>query len=217
MKKNIVIAMLFAGLVSLGFIGSGIVSSVHAEAYTAGKEYMPVSVPTQTGDKIEVLEFFWYGCPHCYSFEPTIQKWLKTKPDNVEFIRLPAVFRPSWKVHARTYYALGIMGITEELHTKIFSAMHVKRMKLDTLDAMSGFLERQKVDKKKFLAAYNSFTVETQLRKAIKALKDYNVRGVPAVAVNGKYYITAESVGSYGKLIDVINFLINKETADKAK
>ena len=205
MRKIIVAFMLFVGLTV----------SACAETYVEGKQYMPISQPTQTGEKIEVLEFFWYGCPHCFSFEPRIQKWLKTKPDNVEFVRLPAVFRPSWKVHARTYYALEIMGIIEEMHIKIFSAMHNKRLKLDTLAAMSGFLERQKVDKKKFLATYNSFAVENMLRKAVKKLKDYNVRGVPAVAVNGKYYITGESAGSYDKLIDVINFLIKKETAAK--
>ena len=217
MKKNIVIAVLLAGLVGLGLVGTGVISSAQAKTYTSGKEYMPVSQFTQTGDKIEVLEFFWYGCPHCFSFEPTVKKWLDTKPDNVEFIRVPAVFRPSWKVHARTYYALGIMGITEKLHTKIFSAMHNKKLKLDTLGKMSGFLERQKVDKTKFLAAYNSFAVENQLRKAIKALKDYDVKGVPAVAVNGKYYITGQSAGSFEKLIEIVNFLIKKETADNTK
>jgi thiol:disulfide interchange protein DsbA len=195
----------------------GLVASVQAGNYVEGKHYASISQPTETGDKIEVLEFFWYGCPHCFSFEPSVQKWLKTKPDNVEFVRLPAVFRPSWKVHARTYYALEMMGIIEETHTKIFSAMHNKRMKLDTLESMSGFLERQKVDKKKFLATYNSFTVETKLRKAIKKLKSYNIRGVPAVAVNGKYFITGEKAGSYKNMIEILDFLIKKETAAKGK
>ena len=203
MKKIIVVFMLFMGLTV----------SACAETYVEGKDYQSISQPTQTGDKIEVLEFFWYGCPHCFAFEPRIQKWLTTKSAAAEFVRLPAVFRPSWKVHARTYYALEMMGIIEEMHTKIFSAMHNKKMKLDTLGAMSGFLERQKVDKKKFLDTYNSFAVETKLRKAVRKLKDYNVRGVPALAVNGKYYITASSAGSYEKLIDIVNYLIKKEEA----
>jgi len=203
MKKIIAVFMLFMGLSV----------SACAETYVDGKDYQSISQPTQTGDKIEVLEFFWYGCPHCFAFEPRIQKWLKTKSTAAEFVRLPAVFRPSWKVHARTYYALEMMGIIEEMHTKIFSAMHNKKMKLDTLESMSGFLERQKVDKKKFLDTYNSFAVETRLRKAVKKLKDYNVRGVPAIAVNGKYYITASSAGSYEKLIDIVNYLIKKEEA----
>ena len=207
MKKVIAAVVLFVGLVA----------SVQAGNYVEGKHYMPISQPTDTGDKIEVLEFFWYGCPHCFSFEPSLQKWLKTKPDNVEFVRLPAVFRPSWKVHARTYYALEMMGVIEEAHTKIFSAMHNKRMKLDTLESMSGFLARQKVDKKKFLASYNSFSVETKLRKAIKKLKSYNIRGVPAVAVNGKYFITSEKAGSYKNMIEILDFLIKKETAAQGK
>lgn len=206
MKKIIVSIVLLMGLIGVA----------HAEKYEEGNEYIFVSQPTQTGDKIEVLEFFWYGCPHCFQFEPVVQKWLKTKPDNVEFIRVPAVFRPSWKVHARTYYALGIMGITEEHHTKIFSMIHNRKKKLDTLESMSGFLERQKVDKKKFLNAYNSFAVETMVRKAIKKLKDYDVKGVPVVAVNGKYYITGQSAGSYEKMINIVNYLIEKEMALKA-
>lgn len=205
MKKIITAFILFIGLAV----------SAHADNYAEGIEYLKVSQPTHTGDKIEVLEFFWYGCSHCYTFEPHVQKWLKTKPDNVEFVRVPAVFRPSWKVHGRTYYALEIMGITEEMHTKIFSAMHNKKLKLKTVEAMAKFLARQKVDKKKFLEAYNSFAVENMLRKAIKKLKNYKVQGVPAVAVNGKYYITGSTAGSYERLIDIVNHFIKKETANK--
>ena len=207
MKKNIVALILLIGLVGVA----------QAKNFTEGKEYKSVSVSKQTDDKIEVLEFLWYGCPHCYAFEPTVQKWLKSKPDNVEFIRVPAIFRPNWKVHARTYYALEQMGILEELHPKIFYRMHKDRKRLDKLEVMAGFLEGKKVDKEKFIAAYNSFAIETKVRKAIKLLKDYDVKGVPAVAVNGKYYITGESAGTYEKVIEVINYLVEKETAAKAK
>lgn len=198
-------------------IYTGLTVTACAQSFQEGKHYTRVDQPTSTGDKIEVLEFFWYGCPHCFQFEPYVQKWLGSKPADVEFVRVPAVFRPSWKVHARTYYALGIMGIREETHIKIFSAMHKKRMKLDTFEAMSGFLERQKVDKKKFTAAYKSFAVETQLRKAIKKLKDYKVNGVPSIAVNGKYYITGSTAGSYGKMIEILDHLVKKEQATKGK
>ena len=207
MKKVIVTIMLFMGLTL----------SVQTHAYTAGVEYLSVSQPTQTGDKIEVLEFFWYGCPHCYTLEPHMQKWLKTKPDNVEFFRVPAVFRPEWKVHARTYYALEEMGIIEEIHPKIFSMMHAKRKALNDLNAMTEFLEKKKVNKEKFLEIYNSFSIENKVRKVLKLLKDYNVRGVPAVVVNGKYYVTGKTAGTYEKLIDVVNHFISEETAAKTK
>ena len=206
--KNFVVSILL-------FLGLALTSQV--QAYTEGVEYKVVSQPTQTGDKIEVLEFFWYGCPHCYTLEPHMQKWSKTKPDNVELVRIPTVFRPEWKVHARSYYALEMMGVIEEMHLKIFDYMHKKRKPLNKLNEMAAFLETQKVDKAEFLKAYNSFSVETKVRKAIKLLKDYNVRGVPAVVVNGKSYITGKSAGSYDKLIDIVNHLIKKETAAQAK
>ncbi|MDT8281435.1 MAG: thiol:disulfide interchange protein DsbA/DsbL, partial [Gammaproteobacteria bacterium] len=94
---------------------------IHAADYKEGVDYKRVAIqPTDTGDTIEVLEFFWYGCPHCYHFEPYISDWKKTKPANVEFVRVPAVFRPDWEIQARTYYALSNMGVIEDLHIRIF-------------------------------------------------------------------------------------------------
>ena len=109
---------------------------LQAEGFTEGTHYekFPQARVTDTEDKIEVLEFFWYGCPHCYSFEPFIQSWKKTKPANVEFVRVPAVFRPDWEVQARTYYALSSMGVIEDLHIKIFDAMNKEKKRLNTLD-----------------------------------------------------------------------------------
>lgn len=206
MKKLSITLLLFVGLIGVAC----------AEKMEAGVDRL-VSQPTQTDDKIEVLEFFWYGCPHCYSLEPHMQKWLKTKADNVEFIRVPAVFSKHFKVHARSYYALDIMGVIEEVHPKIFSAIHNrnKKQKLDKLDSMTAFLKKQNIDTDKFVKTYNSFGVESKLRKAIKLVNDYEVRGVPAVAVNGKYYVTGQSAGSYENLIKVIDRLIDKESRAK--
>ena len=195
----------------------GLISSACAEKMEAGVDKI-VTQATQTGDKIEVLEFFWYGCPHCYTLEPHMKKWLKTKPDNVEFIRVPAVFSKHFKVHARTYYALEMLGSIETLHPKIFSTIHNRKLrnKLDTLDKMSAFIKKHDVDQEKFLKAYNSFAVETKMRKAIKMMNGYDVKGVPAVAVNGKYYVTGQSAGSYENLIKVVDRLIKKETSSKS-
>ena len=103
-----------------------------AEQYSEGVEYTKYGkpFPVSTGDKIEVREIFWYGCPHCYTFEPYINAWKKTKPANVEFKRVPAIFRPDWEVQARTYYALSNMGVIEDLHGKIFSAIHKDKKRL---------------------------------------------------------------------------------------
>jgi len=203
---------IFLMVLIFGFVGTS-----NAEKYVEGKDYLSVSQPTRSGDKIEVLEFFWYGCPHCYHFEPHIKKWLKTKKDNIEFVKIPAVFHKSWKVHARTFYALKEMGIEEIMSPKIFSMIHEKRKRIDTLKTITAYLEKQKVNKEKFLEAYNSFSVETSLRKAIKRLSDYDVKGVPAVVVNGKYYLTGTISGTYEKLIETVDYLIKKEEAAMKK
>ena len=168
--------------------------------------------PTDTGDKIEVLEFFWYGCPHCYHFEPALNGWLKTKPDNVTFIRVPAIFRPDWKVQARAYYALERMGVIEKMHDRIFDEIHKKRKRLNTLDSIADFVAKNGVDRAKFVDEYNSFEVDGLVRKALKKLRAYHVDGVPTLAVNGKYKFSGRTAGSHKKMIELLNDLIKKES-----
>jgi thiol:disulfide interchange protein DsbA len=160
-----------------------------------------------------VLEFFWYGCPHCYSFEPLVNKWKQNKPGNVEFVRVPATFQPLWVLHARAYYALQMLGVGEEIHPKFFSEIHNKKNYMKTLDALTVFVQEYGVERSEFIDAMNSFTVENQVRKATKLVTDYKLNGVPAVAVNGKYLISASMAGSYDNMIKIMNYLIEKETA----
>lgn len=189
-----------------------------AEEFKEGVDYLRVAdQPTESKGKVEVLEFFWYGCPHCYKFEPILTNWLKIKPANVEFIRVPAVFRPDWKVHARTYYALQAMGLGEKYHLAIFDAMHKDRKKLFSEAAVTDFLVSKGVNKDEFKAAYNAFSIDGQVRKAIKKVKGYAIQGVPAVGVNGKYLISGKSAGSYERMLRVVDYLIKKEAATTAK
>jgi len=185
-----------------------------AEVYEEGKHYQRIDQPkTIDSDKIEVLEFFWYGCPHCYSFEPHVNKWKQNKPGNVEFVRVPATFQPLWVLHARAYYALQMLGVGEEIHLKFFSEIHNKKNYMKTLDALTVFVQEYGVERSEFIDAMNSFTVENQVRKATKLVTDYKLNGVPAVAVNGKYLISASMAGSYDNMIKIMNYLIQTETA----
>jgi protein dithiol oxidoreductase (disulfide-forming) len=185
-----------------------------AETYEEGKHYKRIDQPkTIDSDKVEVLEFFWYGCPHCYSFEPYINKWKKNKPENVEFVRVPATFQPLWILHARAYYALQMIGVGEEIHPKFFNEIHNKKNYMKTIDALTVFVQKFGVKRSEFIDAMNSFTVETQIRKATKVVTDYNLKGVPAIAVNGKYLISASMAGSYDNMIKIMNYLIVKESA----
>jgi thiol:disulfide interchange protein DsbA len=198
-------------LVSILFIFTG---PVNAETYEEGKHYQRVDQPrTIDSDKIEVLEFFWYGCPHCYKFEPYISKWKLNKSENVEFVRVPATFQPLWILHARAYYALQMLGEGEKIHPKFFSEIHNKKNYMKTFDALTVFVQEHGVERSEFIDAMNSFTVETQVRKATKLVTDYKLNGVPAVAINGKYLISASMAGSYDNMIKIMNYLIEKETA----
>ncbi len=203
MKKLLVFLFLF---VNSAFL--------QAADYNEGTHYKKLQAQqsTDSGDKIEVLEFFWYGCTHCYSFEPFIKSWNKTKPANVEFVRVPAIFRPDWEVQARAYYALSNMGIIEDVHGKIFYAINKDKKRLNKIELMADFVEKNGVNRKEFIKEYNSFSVDGMVRKAKKKQKAYKIQGVPSIAVNGKYLTGGSMAGSYDNLIKVINHLIEKES-----
>ncbi len=186
---------------------------LQAANYNEGTHYKKLpQQATDSGDKVEVLEFFSYSCPHCFSFEPYLQSWKKSKPANVVFTRVPAIFRPEWEVQARAYYALSNMGHIEDLHIKIFEAVHKDKKRLNKLELIADFVEKNGVDKKEFIKQYNSFDVDGMVRKTKKKQKGYMIQGVPSVAVNGKYLTSGSMSGSYDNLIKIINHLIAKES-----
>ena len=188
-------------------------SLLQAADFVEGKHYKRLTPqPTSTGDKVEVLEFFWYGCPHCYTFEPFVAAWKKTKPANVVFIRVPAIFRPAWEIQARAYYALNNMGVIEDVHEKIFYAIIKDRKRLDNLDQIADFVEKYGVDRKKFMTQANSFAIDGMVRKAKKRQAGYKIEGVPSIAINGKYLTSGSMSGSYDNLINIMDYLIEKES-----
>lgn len=184
-----------------------------AKDYKAGVDYTVLEKPiaTQTGNKVEVLEFFWYGCPHCFKFEPTIVKWKATLPASAQFIRVPAPLNPRWMVHTKTFYALEMMDKLDQYHEMIFDALHKERKKLYTEDEIADFLAEKGLDRKLFTETYESFAVEMRARKALQLGNDYNLNGVPTLTVNGKYVITASQAGSFQGMVDIASYLVNKE------
>ena len=190
-------------------------SSVMLQAadFKEGVDYKKITPQVMNaGDKIEVLEFFWYGCPHCYSFEPYINAWKKKKSANIEFVRVPAMFRPDWEVQARTYYALSNMNMIEDLHGAIFTAIHKDKKRLNKKELLTDFIVNLGVPRDRFEKEYNSFAVDSMVRKAKKRQTAYKLQGVPSVAVNGKYMSSASMSGSYENLIKILDFLIEKES-----
>tara|TARA_R110002096_G_scaffold16991_12_gene58457 strand:+ start:179 stop:799 length:621 start_codon:yes stop_codon:yes gene_type:complete len=185
-----------------------------ADAFKEGEHYERITpeVATQSDGKIEVVEVFWYGCHHCYSFEPDIKKWLKSKPDDVEFRRVPGVFARNWIPHARAYYTAEILGVTDAIHTPLFEAIHDEGRRIGDEDSLARFFAEHGVAEADFREAYNSFSVDTKTRQALVASKEYGISGVPSVIVNGRYRTSARLAGTYENLLKIVDALVDKES-----
>ena len=180
-----------------------------------GYEIISPAQPTQHPDKIEVIEFFWYGCPHCYSFEPLLDNWSKNLPKNVEFIRQPAAFNELWSKHAKAYYTAEALGIVDKVHADLFDAIQNKSESLDTEEALAKFFLAHGVNETQFKEAYNSFVVDSKMRQAPLMAARYGITGVPAIIINGKYKTNGTLAGSHEKMIEVMDQLIKQETTKK--
>ncbi|MDD5578514.1 MAG: thiol:disulfide interchange protein DsbA/DsbL [Methylobacter sp.] len=185
------------------------------KADQSGYETLSPPQPTHNPDKIEVIEFFWYGCPHCYSFEPILEKWVKSLPANVEFIRQPAVFSDLWGKHAKAYFTAEALGVVDKVHADFFDAVQNKKQKLETEDELAKFFADHGVNEDEFHNAYNSFLVDAKMRQATTMASRYGVTGVPAVIINGKFKTTGPLAGSHEKMIEVMDRLIKQESSAK--
>lgn len=180
-----------------------------------GYEAVSPAQPVQNPSKIEVIEFFWYGCPHCYSLEPSMVAWLKNKPANVEFIRQPAVFSDLWGKHAKAFFTAEALGVSEKVHADFFDAIQNKKQKLDSEDELAKFFAAHGVKETDFKAAYSSFMVDAKMRQAETMAARYGITGVPALIVNGKYKVTATTAKSQENMLSVTNQLIQQESGNK--
>ena len=165
--------------------------------------------PTDAGaGKIEVVEFFWYSCVHCSRFEPLLQEWAKNMPKDVVLRRAPVAFRPDFEPQQRLYFVLEAMDKVEELHSKVFNAIHLERQPLNTADLVTAWAEKQGINRAKFTEAYNSFPVATKTRKATLLQESYKVDGVPALGVAGKYYTSGSVAQTMERALVVTDYLI---------
>lgn len=178
----------------------------------AGFEVLSPAQPVQNPEKIEVIEFFWYGCPHCYSLEPAMNAWLKTKPANVEFTRQPAIFSDLWGKHAKAFFTAEALGVVEKVHADFFDAIQNKKQKLIAEEDLAKFFAAHGVKDEDFRAAYNSFLVDAKMRQAETMAARYGITGVPALIVNGKYRITATTAKSQENMLNITNQLIQQES-----
>lgn len=165
------------------------------------------------GDKIEVIEFFMYGCPHCYHFDPTIKAWEKTKAPDVEFVRIPAMFGRHFNLHAQAYYALEAMGESERLHDAFFAEIHERKNPMKTREAVEAFVQGQGVDLEKFREAMSSFAVAAKTNRAAALLRRYSIRSVPSLVIDGRY--RSGRGLSFKDMTRLADFLVAKVREDR--
>ena len=178
-----------------------------------GKQYVRLSqpLPSAAGGKIEVVEFFWYGCPHCNDFEPMLDAWAKKVPADVLFRRVPVAFRDEpFGSHQRIFYALEAMGQVEAMHRKVFYAIHNDRARLDKPADISAFMAKNGLDGAKFLDLFNSFSVQTKARQAKQLSESYKIDGVPALGIQGRFYTSGSLAGSNDQALAVTEFLVQQ-------
>jgi protein dithiol oxidoreductase (disulfide-forming) len=194
-------------------------SAIAQQQLAVGRDYTLINPPqpTDSGKKIEVIEFFWYGCIHCYNLEPSLKAWLKHKPADVEFRYVPAIFdAASWGPLARAFYALDAMGLGSKYHDDIFNAIHRDKQREIVTDprALADWLAGKGVDKQKFLDTYNSFAVNTRTKRSEDITRSYDVPGTPAIVVDGKYItgpsmtLNPDSSVNYDRFFQVVDQLI---------
>ncbi len=207
-------ALLFATL--LGFAAAG---SAVAQAPVRGTNYVELSPPqpTEASGKIEVIEFFWYGCPHCYALEPLIDPWMKKLPKDAVFKRVPAIFNDQWGVAARVYYALDAIGEEERVRAALFDAIHKENLRITSESAVEEWLGKKGVSIEKYKAAYKSFGVESRLRRAAQMTQSYKIDGVPTFAVQGRFVISATLNNDRQQLLSVTDYLIGEARRGTAK
>lgn len=189
-----------------------------ASAFQEGIHYERVDPPqpTRTGEKLEVLEIFWYGCPHCYDFEPYLEKWKATLPADVAFERLPAVFGDRWLPGAKAYYAHQLLGVSETLHPALFKAIHEQKKPWGEEDEIAAIFAEHGVAESDFRSAYGSEDNEALTRQAVVMSGSYGISGVPSVIINGKYRTSGRQAGGYEQMLAVIDFLLAQERAARA-
>ncbi|MBV1871347.1 MAG: thiol:disulfide interchange protein DsbA/DsbL [Gammaproteobacteria bacterium] len=191
--------------------------SVQAETFKEGVDYKAVKTPGRIDDssKIEVREFFWYGCPHCFKLEPYLETWLKTKPTDVNYVRTPGVMNRSWETHGKAFYAAKNLGILDKSHTNLFDSIHRDKRDLKTQKQLAKFYTDYGVTKKEFNDAFESFGVSSSVRQADAMGRAYRLMGVPTIVVNGKYITNGSMSKDYKRWMRIVDYLVELERKNK--
>lgn len=191
-------------------------SVAQVEKYVAGTHYTELKAPVNTKDssKVEVIEAFWYGCSHCFRFEPLIANWEANAAADVDFKRFPAMWNGLMKIHAQVYYTAEALNALDALHEPVFNAINLEGNRLQNERQIGELFVKHGISQSDFESAFNSFSVRTKVNQAEKRMQDYEIRSTPNMIVNGKYLITTgENVQTQAEMLKIVDFLVEKERA----
>mgnify|MGYP001549170985 CR=1 FL=1 len=203
-------------IVFLALLPLAMSSFAQLERYVAGTHYTELRNPVNTPDpsKVEVLEVFWYGCSHCFRFEPLVNDYEANAPEYVDFNRFPAMWNALMKVHAQVYYTAEALDALDVLHEPIFNAINLEGNRLANERQIGALFQEHGISQEDFESAFNSFSVRTKVNQAESRMTDYEIRSTPNMVVNGKYLVTTgENVRTQQEMMDVVRFLVDKEYA----
>jgi thiol:disulfide interchange protein DsbA len=198
---------------TLALAGATALPALAQQRFEAGKDYLPLDKPAPVeapSGKIEVVEFFWYNCPHCNAFEPALEAWIKRAPKDVVVKRVPVAFSSAFQGQQRLFYTLEAMGLVDRLHGKVFQAIHVERKRLEAPDVIADWVASQGVDRAKFMEQFNSFSVASKAARAGQLTAAYKVEGVPALGVAGRFYTDATLTRNMDRSLQVVDYLVGE-------
>lgn len=193
---------------------------VHGAEFEEGRNYSRIvpAQPTETKGKIEVVELFWYGCPHCHRFEPYFERWAKQQPADVEYRRMPAILADHWTILARAYYTADALGVLDKTHRALFDAIHAQKRRMDTEERIMEFFAEHGVSNDDFKKTFHSFAVDAKVRRALEMTRRYNTEATPSVIINGKYIVNpGQTDGNFNTMLKVMDTLVEKERAEKGR
>ena len=204
-------------IIALSLLLGSQLAMAQLEPYQEGVHYFNIGqVPADTGSEtVEVTELFSYGCSHCNTFEPYLESWNQSKPENVKFNRIAVAFgRRAWEMMARAYITAEMLGIEDESHIAMMDAIWKERKQFRTVDELADFYMQFGIERSAFLANYQSFAADSQLRKSQRDVQLFGITGTPSMVVNRKYRVTSsKAVGDFNAMLDVVDFLVSKESA----
>ena len=218
MTRRATIALLARGGLALAFLalaGSALAQEIRARQNI---EYRVIPAqPVETGERIEVIDFFWYGCPYCNELQPALEDWIKRKPDDVAVRRVPAILKDNWAPHARIYYTLELLGEAERLHLKVYHSYHVEELSMSKPDVMEQWAVKNGIERRRWVDAYFSPEVDARIARAFQAAKRYNVQGTPSVVVDGRYLTSSSMTPTVRGMVPVVEDLVRLARQNRGK